>query len=73
MAMRGNTVHKDHTTTLYIIELSPIFHNVCLSWPYLGKYKKHWNETLYIHICQRESAEDKNHSPIKQFTWVTSP
>ena len=38
MAVRGSAVHMNHNPTLYITELSPIFHNGCSSWTYLGKY-----------------------------------
>jgi len=41
MSVKGSAVHKNHNSTLYITELSPInhfFHNGCLSWPFLGKY-----------------------------------
>jgi len=51
MAMRGWAVHKNHNPTLYIIELSShnhlFFHNGFLSGPYLGKYKRDWNETWF--------------------------
>jgi len=43
MLLKGSTEDKNHNPTLYITELSPInhfFHNGCLSWPYLGKYKR---------------------------------
>jgi len=54
IAARESAVYMNHKSTLYITELSPInhfFHNCCLSWLYLGKYKRDWNWTWYIHRC----------------------
>jgi len=39
-AVRERAVHNNDDPILYIdIVISPIFHNRCLSVPYLGKYK----------------------------------
>ena len=41
--MRGRAEPKNHKTFhTYLLSDLPltIFHNCCLSWPYLGKYKR---------------------------------
>ena len=34
-----------------------IFHNCCLSGPYLGKYKRNWNETWFVDRWQWEEGQ----------------
>jgi len=52
MTMRGGAVRKNRNPTMYIYRVifpEPfIFHNGCLSRPYLGKFKRDWNETRFI-------------------------
>jgi len=50
MKLKGRAVHNNHNPTLYILGYLPwtSFHNGCLSGPYLGKYKRDWNETWFI-------------------------
>jgi len=52
MAGRERGVHNKLNPTCKFIELSPLnhffFRNGCLSGPYLGMYKRDWNETWFI-------------------------
>ena len=41
MTVRGSTVRKKQSFHLYLTYFSLFFfHKCCLSWPYLGKYKR---------------------------------
>ena len=41
MAMKGRAVHKNYTHTLYIYRvILTNLYNGCLSWSFLGKYKR---------------------------------
>jgi len=52
MAVRDMAVQNNHNPTLLFTVFLPFtiysFHNECLSGPYLGKYKRDWNEIWFI-------------------------
>jgi len=72
MAMKGRAVHKNYTHTLYIYRvILTNLYNGCLSWSFLGKYKRDWN-LLHTLMLKKGSVQNKNHTPILHFTWVIS-
>jgi len=56
MAVRDMAVQNNHNPTLLFTVFLPFtiysFHNECLSGPYLGKYKRDWNDR-----CQWEKVQ----------------
>ena len=60
MAMWGRAEPKNHNPTLYIYRfISPSPFIGCLSRPYLGTYKRNWNETWFIDRWQWETGQCK--------------
>ena len=60
MAIRGSAVYKNRDPSYWIIFPLPffhnecLFHNGCLSWPYLGRYKRDWKLGTYIDVNERK-------------------
>jgi len=47
---RKGSAQEPESYPVYLHSYLPLtfFHNGCLSGPYLGKYKRDWNETWFI-------------------------